>query len=50
MQDCSNSIANALVLLQSCTKPSYLGLIKLMAADALAPCIARTSADMILPV
>ena len=24
MQDCSNSIANALQLLQSCSKPSYV--------------------------
>ena len=26
VQDCSNSIANALELLQSCTKPSICGL------------------------
>ena len=26
VQDCSNSIANALELLQSCTKPSVMGL------------------------
>ena len=28
VQDCSNSIAKALELLQSCTKPSMYGLVK----------------------
>ena len=50
-QDCSNSIANALELPQSCTKPSkycYLNKIHIVSADDLMPIGGRASANIIL--
>ena len=51
VQDCSNSIANALELLQSCTKPSICWLACTaitMPADALATWGARASTAVML--
>ena len=50
VQDCSNSSANALELLQSCTKPwiCNLHLIITVPADIAAPDGTRASADTVL--
>ena len=50
MHECSMSIANALEILQSCTKPSKIGLLEIQVLSSLLTPAADTGSPLVLPV